>query len=48
METIRTPRRQVDLIHGPIFKNLILFAIPIFISNGRHLAGGGGRLRLDL
>ena len=33
METIRTPRRQVDLIHGPIFKNLILFAIPIFISN---------------
>ena len=34
METIRTPRRrQVDLIHGPIFKNLFIFAIPIFISN---------------
>ena len=31
METIRTPRRQVDLIHGPIFKNLFIFAIPIFI-----------------
>ncbi len=34
METIQTPRRrQVDLIHGPIFKNLFIFAIPIFISN---------------
>ena len=34
METIRTPRRrQVDLIHGPIFRNLFVFAIPIFISN---------------
>ena len=25
--------RQVDLLHGPIFRNLLLFAIPIFISN---------------
>lgn len=25
--------RQVDLIHGPIFRNLLIFAIPIFISN---------------
>ena len=24
--------RQVDLLHGPIFRNLLLFAIPIFIS----------------
>ncbi|HJB59711.1 MAG TPA: MATE family efflux transporter [Candidatus Faecalibacterium faecipullorum] len=27
------PGRQVDLIHGPIFRNLLIFAIPIFISN---------------
>ena len=25
--------RQVDLLHGLIFRNLLLFAIPIFISN---------------
>ena len=35
MQTIHTLRqgRQVDLIHGPIFRNLLIFAIPIFISN---------------
>lgn len=25
-------RREIDLLHGPIFKNLLLFALPIFIS----------------
>ena len=24
---------NVDLIHGPIFKSLIIFALPLFISN---------------
>ena len=24
---------QIDMIHGPIFKNILIFAIPIFISN---------------
>lgn len=24
---------NVDLMHGPIFKNLLLFMLPIFISN---------------
>lgn len=24
---------SVDLLHGPILKNLIIFMIPIFISN---------------
>ena len=28
-----TSARQVDLMHGPIFRNLLIFAIPIFISN---------------
>ena len=29
----RSRGRRVDLIHGPIFRNLLVFAIPIFISN---------------
>ncbi|OUP28047.1 MATE family efflux transporter [Faecalibacterium sp. An192] len=29
----RSKGRRVDLIHGPIFRNLLVFAIPIFISN---------------
>ncbi len=39
MDTIKTqaPKRKgladVDLIHGPIFKSLLLFAVPIFVSN---------------
>ena len=36
MEAIKTrPARgmDVDLIHGPIFRNLLWFAVPIFISN---------------
>ena len=28
-----THSRQVDLMNGPIFRNLLIFAIPIFISN---------------
>ena len=39
MDTTKThaPMRKgladVDLIHGPIFKSLLLFAVPIFVSN---------------
>ena len=36
MEAIKKrPARgmDVDLIHGPIFRNLLWFAVPIFISN---------------
>ena len=27
------PGGNVDLLHGPIFRNLILFMLPIFVSN---------------
>lgn len=33
--TVRRPRgaQNVDLLHGPIFKNLFVFMLPIFVSN---------------
>lgn len=31
--TTMKKKNQVDLLHGPILKNLIIFMIPIFISN---------------
>ncbi|MGN1182122.1 MAG: MATE family efflux transporter, partial [Faecalibacillus sp.] len=35
MDTIKNKllNANVDLIHGPIFKSLVIFAIPLFISN---------------
>lgn len=33
MEANAKSRTQVDLIHGPIFKSMILFALPILASN---------------
>lgn len=32
METTKKTRAQVDLLHGPIFRSMLEFAVPIFIS----------------
>ena len=33
MEQIKRKNRSIDMLHGPIFKGIVLFAIPILISS---------------
>ena len=33
MDTKRNPAGSVDLLHGPILRSLIIFMLPVFISN---------------
>ena len=34
MHAFHTPcRQQVDFLHGPIFRSLVIFSIPLLISN---------------
>ena len=33
MDTNRNPAGSVDFLHGPIMKSLLVFMLPVFISN---------------